>query len=114
MVRLSSYTLVIRILNNWQRNNIHPFSMKVSLKNFINPVFSLLQSLKKGEVITYGEVAKRCGLSNPRHVGWILKQNTDPDKVPCYKVVHSDGSLSNGYKFGGPKEQRRRLDADRA
>lgn len=68
--------------------------------------------MPKGEVVTYKQLARSCGVSNPRHIGWILQQNTDPDFVPCYKVIRSDGRLSRGYKFGGAKEQKRRLLAE--
>jgi O-6-methylguanine DNA methyltransferase len=82
------------------------------LNKFIPKVFKYLKSLPMGKVASYGEVAKKFGIMNPRNVGWILRQNSDPDKVPCYKVVRSDGCLAIGYKFGGPAAQKRRLLAD--
>ena len=81
----------------------------LGLAAFINPVFKFLKTVPKGKTVTYKAVAKHCGLSNARNIGWILKQNPDPDKIPCYKVVYSNGRLASGYKFGGPKEQKRRL-----
>lgn len=84
----------------------------MKLQKYIPKVFKTLQSLPPGEVISYGVLAKKCGLKNARNIGWILRQNTDPDKVPCYKVVRADGSLAKGYKFGGPKEQKRRLERE--
>jgi methylated-DNA-protein-cysteine methyltransferase-like protein len=80
-----------------------------SLKKYVPAVFEYLRSLPKGETTTYGAIAKKFGIPNPRNVGWILRQNDDPDAVPCYKVVRSDGSLAAGYKFGGREQQRRRL-----
>lgn len=80
-----------------------------SLKNSILIVFKYLQALPKDKITTYKEVALACGLKNPRHVGWILSQNEEPEKIPCYKVVKSDYSLASGYKFGGAEEQRKRL-----
>lgn len=84
-----------------------------SLKKFVPKVFKYLQSLKKGETTTYSAIARKFGISNPRNVGWILRQNDDPDAVPCYKVTRADGTLANGYKFGGRKEQARRLSKDK-
>jgi methylated-DNA-protein-cysteine methyltransferase related protein len=75
-------------------------------------IFKFLLSIPKGKVVTYGFVAKMCGLKNPRNVGWVLSQNEDPDTIPCYKVVRSNGSLATGYKFGGRNEQLRRLRND--
>jgi methylated-DNA-protein-cysteine methyltransferase related protein len=82
------------------------------LENYIDPVFKFLKTLSKGKVVTYKMVAEHCGVPNPRNVGWILRQNTDPDIIPCYKVIRSDGSLAKGYKFGGRKEQKNRLAVD--
>ncbi len=87
-------------------------SKHTELKNFIGPVFEFLKIIPRGRVVTYGEVAKRCRVPSARNVGWILKQNTDPDKIPCYKVIRSDGCLTGGYKFGGSREQKRHLTAE--
>jgi O-6-methylguanine DNA methyltransferase len=83
-----------------------------ALNKFIVRIFSYLQSLPKGKVATYGVLAKKFGIKNPRNVGWILQQNDKPDEVPCYKVVRTDGGLAKGYKFGGMVEQKKRLLAD--
>ena len=32
--------------------------------------------------------------------------------VPCHRVVFADGSLTPGFAFGGPDEQRRMLEAE--
>lgn len=82
------------------------------LISLITPVFNFLKTIPKGNVVTYATVAAHCGVPSPRNVGWILQRNTDPDKVPCYKVVRSDGRLAGGYKFGGQRAQRMRLSAD--
>lgn len=75
-------------------------------------VFAFLKSIPKGKVVTYAIVARCCGLKNPRNVGWILSQNKNPDAIPCYRVVRSNGTLALGYVFGGVPEQKRRLKAD--
>ncbi len=82
------------------------------LKSCVPRVFKYLQSLGKGETVAYGAIAKRFGLKNPRHVGWILRQNDRPDAVPCFKVVRADGTLAQGYKFGGLAAQKKRLVAE--
>ncbi len=75
-------------------------------------VFSILRSLPAGKATSYRALAQKAGLKSPRQVGPILRMNRDAEKVPCFKVVHSDGTLASGYKFGGPAEQARRLAAD--
>ena len=82
------------------------------LKNYIKPLFIFLNSLPRGKITTYSIAAKAIGLRNPRNIGWLLKQNNDPDNIPCYKVVRSNGSLAIGYKFGGMEEQRKRLEQE--
>lgn len=85
---------------------------KNMLSVHIQPVFEFLQTIPKGKVVTYKAVAKHCGMTNPRHVSWVLRQNSEPEKIPCYKVVRTGGNLATGYKFGGEKEQKKRLLAD--
>lgn len=87
-------------------------SGKNKLAGFVVPVFAFLRRVPRGKVVTYGAVAKRCGVPCPRNVGWILRQNAVPDAVPCYKVILADGRLARGYKFGGRSAQARRLKKD--
>lgn len=58
----------------------------------------LLEKIPRGKVITYGILARRLGI-HPRAVGRLLSKNPEPEKIPCYKVVRSDGSLG-GYSRG--------------
>jgi len=60
-------------------------------------ILEFLKKIPKGRVTTYGFLAKKFNTS-PRAVGQILKNNPNPQKYPCYKVVKSDGSIG-GY-FG--------------
>lgn len=80
-----------------------------SLDAKIAIVFAYLRSLPDGHAVTYAAVAREAGLANARNIGWILECNHQPDEVPCFKVVRSDGRLTDGYKFGGPRAQRSRL-----
>ena len=76
-------------------------------------LYCLLKQIPKGKVVTYGQLAAMLG--NPglsRHVGNLLHQNPDGDGVPCYKVVNSQGKLSQRYAFGGLSAQAERLIAE--
>lgn len=56
--------------------------------------------IPKGKVGTYGDIAKALG--NPRssrQVGRFLHLNPHAPKVPCHRVVNSDGRLG-GYAKG--------------
>ncbi len=83
------------------------------LENYADAVYEYLQTIPKGQVATYKQVAEYLG--NPglaRIVGNILHRNPDGDLNPCYKIVNSKGELSGRFAFGGLNEQRRRLEAD--
>lgn len=71
-------------------------------------VYDLLLTVPRGKVTTYGAIAKKLGL-NPRHVGRILHVNPDAPRVPCHRVVKSDGRLAGGYALGGNEGQKKRL-----
>lgn len=76
-------------------------------------VFDFLESIPKGKVVTYGQIAEFLGNKNlARVVGNILHNNLDPDKYPCYKVVNSKGNLSNNYAFGGITKQKELLEKE--
>jgi methylated-DNA-[protein]-cysteine S-methyltransferase len=68
-------------------------------------VYDLLLKIPAGKVSTYGDLAKALG--NPlasRQVGRILGRNPNPIKVPCHRVVMSDGKLG-GYFYGSNRKR---------
>ncbi|MDQ6866577.1 MAG: MGMT family protein [Thermoproteota archaeon] len=68
-------------------------------------VYDLLLKIPAGKVSTYGDLAKALG--NPlasRQVGRILARNPNPIKVPCHRVVMSDGKLG-GYFYGSDRKR---------
>lgn len=76
-------------------------------------VLAFLQTIPKGKVVTYGQIAAFLG--NPKLARWVgnaLHRNPDGEKYPCYKVVSAGGKLSEHYAFGGLSEQCRRLQQD--
>ncbi len=60
----------------------------------------LLRKIPKGMVTTYKILAEKCGTS-PRAIGRIMANNKEPERYPCYKVVHADGSVGNYSAKGG-------------
>jgi len=79
--------------------------------NFFERVYEVVRKIPKGEVMTYGQVARAIGTRDARRVGQALHANRDP-KVPCHRVVFADGSLAPGYAFGGPNAQRAKLESE--
>jgi O-6-methylguanine DNA methyltransferase len=74
------------------------------MQDFSQKVRLIVSNIPRGKTLTYAEVALRAG--NPRAyraVGNILNQNYDP-KIPCHRVIRSDGSLG-GYNRGAKKKR---------
>ena len=70
---------------------------------FKRKVLKVVSRIPKGEILTYKEVARRAGQPKAyRAVGNILNKNRDP-KVPCHRVIRSDGSVG-GYNRGTKKK----------
>jgi methylated-DNA-[protein]-cysteine S-methyltransferase len=68
-------------------------------------VYDLLRKIPSGKVSTYGDLAKALG--NPsasRVIGSILAKNPNPIKVPCHRVVMSDGKVG-GYAYGTARKK---------
>jgi methylated-DNA-[protein]-cysteine S-methyltransferase len=74
-----------------------------TIKN--NDVYDLLLKIPVGNVTTYGDLARALG--NPlasRQIGRILGKNPNPIKVPCHRVVMSDGKVG-GYAHGSDRKR---------
>lgn len=74
-------------------------------------IYHLLSLIPSGKIMTYGQISRFLKINSARLVGQILQQNKNP-KIPCFKVVFSDGSLAKNYGFGGIKKQREFLEKD--
>lgn len=67
--------------------------------DFGKKVYDVVRKIPKGKVLTYKEVARL--VHSPRAwraVGNVLNKNRDP-KIPCHRVIRSDGKLG-GYNKG--------------
>jgi len=77
----------------------------------------LLAALKipRGQVATYGEIARRVGRPKAsRAVGQALGHNPMPIVIPCHRVLGADGSLRGYGSGGGIKTKARLLDLEGA
>jgi methylated-DNA-[protein]-cysteine S-methyltransferase len=59
---------------------------------FQERVYAKLLEVPRGKVTTYGELARALG-SAPRAVGQALRANPYAPRVPCHRVVASDGRI---------------------
>ena len=66
-------------------------------------LYDLLSEIPKGKVTTYQELAKKLKTKGYRAVGQIVGRNPNAPKVPCHRVVRTDGGLG-GYAFGIEKK----------
>jgi len=67
---------------------------------FREKVLQVVRGIPKGQVMTYGGVAKKAGNAKAaRAVGMYMKNNYDPT-VPCHRVIRSDGTIGE-YNRGG-------------
>lgn len=71
-------------------------------------IYSIVAQIPKGKVMTYAHVAKLAGVKNARVVGFAMRTNKDTQKIPCHRVVASDGTL-RGYAYGGIEKKKQIL-----
>ncbi len=70
------------------------------MKTFTEKVYAVVAKIPRGKTMTYKEVARRAGNAlAARAVGNIMNKNPDTKKVPCHRVVRSDGD-TGGYARG--------------
>lgn len=74
--------------------------------SFEQQVWAVTARIPRGSVATYGDVARALGTTAYRAVGRALNRNPYAPRVPCHRVVGSDGSLTG---FAGGLEKKRRL-----
>jgi methylated-DNA-[protein]-cysteine S-methyltransferase len=68
--------------------------------NLDQKIYKKLLKVPKGQITTYGELAKAVGLKNgQRVVGKTMNKNPYPVIIPCHRVIKSDGKIG-GYAYG--------------
>jgi methylated-DNA-[protein]-cysteine S-methyltransferase len=92
-----------RQLVDYLKGRRRRFSLPVDLSHltaFQRSVLQAAQAVPRGQVSTYGQIARRIGKPRAaRAVGQALGSNPVPIVVPCHRVLGSDGSL-HGYSGG--------------
>lgn len=73
--------------------------------SFNQKVWTICCNVPKGKVTTYAAIAKKLGTTAYRAVGNALNKNPYAPRVPCHRVVGSDGSLT-GFAAGLEKKKR--------
>ena len=75
---------------------------------FQKRVWEKLRAIPYGEVSSYGEIARRLGMTGhgSRAVGLANGRNPIAIVIPCHRVVGADGSLTG---YGGGIERKQKL-----
>lgn len=75
------------------------------MAHFSEKVLGVVKKIPRGKTLTYQEVARRAGIPRAyRAVGNILNSyDSKKIKVPCHRVVKSDGTIG-GYRWGAKKK----------
>lgn len=72
--------------------------------DFKQKVWAALKLIPRGRVATYKEIAEFIGRPKAaRAVGSACGKNSDAPRLPCHRVVKSDGGLG-GYSGGANKK----------
>ena len=88
--------------------------MKLKGTKFQLKVWKYLKTIPKGKVKTYLDVAK--GIEKPRAfraVANAIGKNPYPPKIPCHRVIRSDGSLGGYSGKGGISKKRQLLKSEK-
>jgi methylated-DNA-[protein]-cysteine S-methyltransferase len=68
----------------------------------MKPIYKLLMKVPKGRVTTYKELGRASG-HHQRAVGKLMNVNPYAPRVPCHRVVMSDGKIG-GFDGNVPKK----------
>ena len=81
--------------------------MKLTGTKFQLKVWTYLRKIPRGSVKTYSQVAKDIGKPLAvRAVANAIGKNPYAPKIPCHRVIRSDGSLGGYSGKGGLKTKR--------
>ena len=81
--------------------------MKLKGTKFQQKVWAYLMKIPRGSVKTYSQVAKDIGKPlATRAVANAIGKNPYAPKIPCHRVIRSDGSLGGYSGKGGVKTKR--------
>lgn len=82
-----------------------PITLHVQGTNFQLKVWEALLALSPGELVTYGELARRMGRPGAaRAVGSAVARNPVGYLIPCHRVILSSGAFGN-YQWGAARKR---------
>ncbi len=97
------------------RDDLRDIPLDLHVTPFERRVLEYLRTIPPGDVITYGDLARRLGKPNAsRAVGHVCAKNPVIVVVPCHRVVPAAGGVGNYGGAGGPATKRRLLEKEGA
>lgn len=80
-----------KVASQLREHGLTPFQIKVLLA---------VSKVPRGKTVTYGQLARMSGHPKAyRAVGTALNKNPFPVKIPCHRVIRSDGDIGD-YFYG--------------
>jgi methylated-DNA-[protein]-cysteine S-methyltransferase len=82
-----------------------------SIDPFRRSIYEALRKVSFGETVTYGELAKRAGATQPQaaqDVGVAMARNPVPLIIPCHRVLAAGGKLG-GFSAPGSVETKQHM-----
>lgn len=77
----------------------HKLKERQGKAGFNERCYELLMQVPRGKVTTYKAIAEKLGSKGYRAVGNAMNRNPNAPRVPCHRVVNTDGRLGR-YAFG--------------
>lgn len=78
-------------------------------KDLKEKVYKEISNIKRGEVITYKELAIRVGSPKAiRAIASIVGKNPNPIMAPCHRVIRSDFKVGE-YTYKGKRNQKMKI-----
>jgi methylated-DNA-[protein]-cysteine S-methyltransferase len=78
------------------------------ITDFQKRVYQLVKKIPKGKTTSYKAIADKLKTS-PRAVGQALKRNPYAPRIPCHRVICSDGKIG-GYAGNNPKNIKKKIE----
>jgi O-6-methylguanine DNA methyltransferase len=97
------------------RDDLLDIPLDMDVPPFTGEVLEAMRKVPPGEVVTYGELARRLGRPKAaRAVGSACASNPALIVVPCHRVVPAGGGLGNYSAVGGAATKRLLLEREGA
>jgi len=113
----SDHPYLARILEHIRtgRGDLTDIPLHLEVAPFEREVLEFLRTIPPGQVITYGEIARRLGRPGAsRAVGTACARNPAVIVIPCHRVVPKAGGLGEYSSEGGPETKRKLLEREGA